>query len=167
MSRYNFHCIVTQMASSPFPVSAWFFFFIHFFFTFLLLENHLKNISILIFFSHFPVHPKKFIKIYFIYFFSVLHTIKTLEKYFFSSFFFHFCYWKTIKIYIYIYIYISFSNEPNKFLKIYFIHFFSFKSGLFAQNFSNTCSHTNPSVQHFILFPCAIYLGAQFQSHNT
>ena len=38
-------------------------------------------------------------------------------------FFLHFSYWKTTNIYIYIYI--SFSSKPNKFIKIYFIPFFS------------------------------------------
>ena len=121
------HCIVTQMGSSPFPVSFLHIFFSHlFFFSFQLLENHPKKI---ICFS-FTSKPNKFIKIYFIHFFSSFTHCKTLEK-----------------------------------KKISSHHlFFSLNSGLFAQNFSNTCSHTKPSFQHFIF---SYVLFTKHTNHTT
>ena len=71
-----FHCIVTQLGSSPFNWQP-FFFFTYFFFI-SATGNTRKYISIFfLFFSHSPVYLNKFIKIYlFIYFSSVLHTVK-------------------------------------------------------------------------------------------
>ena len=55
MSRYNFHCIVTQLGSSPTIFCTFFFFFIY------AIGNTQKYVSIH-FFSHSLVHPNKFIK---------------------------------------------------------------------------------------------------------
>ena len=86
MSRYNFHCIVTQLGISPFPVFALFSLFsTYFFFSFQLLKNHPKNYYYHYF--HFFSKPNKFIKIYFIHFFPVLHTVK--KKKILNTFFFH------------------------------------------------------------------------------
>ena len=99
----------------------------------------------------------------------------------FFFFFSHSCYWKNYQYYQYIYIHFP-VNQINllKFILFNFFSsfthcktleknashhfFFSLNSGLFAQNFSNTCSHTNPSVQHFIFFLCAIHQA--HKSHN-
>ena len=47
-----------------------------------------KNICTYIFFSHFPEYSNKFIKIYFIQFFSVLQIVKPYKIIFFIFFFF-------------------------------------------------------------------------------
>ena len=84
------HCIVTQMCSRPFPVSFLrIFFFTPFFF---LIPATGKPPKKNIFFFSFSSKPNKFIKIYFIHFFSSFTHCKTLEKKKFSShhlFFFH------------------------------------------------------------------------------
>ena len=46
------------------------------FFSYLLLEKYPKKIYTHHFFFHFPEHPIKFIKIYFIHFSSILHIVK-------------------------------------------------------------------------------------------
>ena len=88
MSQYNFHCIVTQLGSSPtnfctFSFSFFFSFFTHIYIyifssSLLLLETP-KN-TYPFFFSSFSSTPNKFIKIYFLYFSSVLPTIKPKIK---------------------------------------------------------------------------------------
>ena len=74
--------------------------------------------------------------------------------FFFHSFFFHSCYWKTnyLKKKMLLYI-LSFSNNQNKFIEIYFIHFFSFNYGPFCPNFFEhiRLHFLDPSVQHFLL----------------
>ena len=89
VSRYK-NCIVTQTwkrGSSPSSfVSAAFPFFSHFFsHSCYLKKNHQKKI-----FSHFLVEPNKFIKIYFIHFFSSFTHCKTSEKKFSSHHLFFF-----------------------------------------------------------------------------
>ena len=75
------HCSVTKckMGSSPAYCLHFVFFFTSFFFLLQLLENHP---------NFFSIKPNKFIKIYFIHFFSSFTHCKTLEKNFFTSFFF-------------------------------------------------------------------------------
>ena len=78
-SQYNW--AVAQISPST---KFYFFFHIYFFFHFSSYWKIPKNIYIPFFF-HFPEHSNKFIKIYFIHFSLTLHTVKLLEKYFFSS----------------------------------------------------------------------------------
>ena len=80
------HCIMTQMGSSPSNclLSRFFLFFSHHFFS-----SYWKTTK-KIFFSHLPVEPNKFIKIYFIlfiYLFIALHTIKPKKNSFNTNFF--------------------------------------------------------------------------------
>ena len=74
------HHIVTQHQNGQWPISgstAFFFFTLpFFFFHFSYWENHPKKKKKF----HFPVEPNKFIKIYFILFFPVLHTVKPKKK---------------------------------------------------------------------------------------
>ena len=69
--------------------------------------------------------PNKFMKIYFLHFSLTLHTVKLLEKYFFSSynFFSHFQPPENTKN-LYTYFFFHFPEYSNKFIKIYFHSFF-------------------------------------------
>ena len=120
--------LAIQLGSSPnqFCNTLFFSFFTIFFFThFWLLENVPNIIFIQFFFLQYT--PNKFMKIYFLHFSLTLHTVKLLEKYFFSSynFFFHISsHWKTLKK-LYTYFFSHFPEYSNKFIKIYFIQFSS------------------------------------------
>ena len=68
------HCIVTQLGSSP-TIYAPFFFH-----TFFSATRNTQKYVYPNFFFHSPVHPNKFIKIYFSHFSSVLPTVKPKKK---------------------------------------------------------------------------------------
>ena len=75
------HCIVTKAGKwvvAHLAARKIIFFSHNLFFSFFqLLEDHKKNI---LYFFHFSVEPNKFIKIYFILFFPVLHIVKPKKK---------------------------------------------------------------------------------------
>ena len=88
-----------------------------------------------------------------------------LHYFFFSSFifFFHSCYWKTNypKKYMLL-LFFSFSSKPNKFIKIYFIHF--------SSNFTHCKTPEKYFFQHitfFFSFPVASLLLHTCNSLNT
>ena len=155
-SQYN-TCIVIQfplsqynLGNSPIHFSTkkiFFFLLLLFFFNyFQLLENVPKKLYSSFFF--FQYTPNKFMKIHFLHFSLTLHTIKLLEKYFFSSykiFFFTFsATGKHKKNYIPIYIFFIFPEYSNKFLKIYFIQFSSvLHSKTLKINFSSPLNQIN------------------------
>ena len=129
-SQYN-TCIVIQFPLSQYNLgNSLIHFSTNFFFFFQIfpaIGKCPKKIIFILFF--FQYTPNKFMKIYFLHFSLTLHTVKLLDKYFFSSykiFFFTFpATGKHKKLYAYIFFFFIFSEYSNKFIKIYFIQFSS------------------------------------------